>query len=659
VATAAPPDRSETANLPVISPETMGHPPVASRYMGSFLDIQAVQDAIGDGDAKGLPFDLKGVTKLLDGTAVDPARLYGALVVGPYPFQSRDTQFRYKRFRGYAPIKSGRATLPIGLLFKTRYNTAGWSDRGTVALRLKLYYEESGEDRFLGLYDTFVSFKHDGKRILKQPTIMEGPLVHLVTSDDPTSAVISLRTDVPTRPTVRLKSGREFQAPTKARWHEVPLTGLKAGTGYRYTVQVGGITSNEFRLKTAPKRGAAHFRFGYAGDARSGMGGGERSIMAVNHRVLEGLFSVAYRNHVDLMLFGGDLINGYTSSVSDFRNQLHSFKQAAAGFWHERPLYTALGNHEALLRSFKSDNPRRPIAMDRWPYATESSEAVFGMELVQPTNGPVPSDARRPTYKENVYSFQYGSLKAIAFNNNYWICKKAEKFGGAPEGYLLADQLAWLKKEIAQAEADPTVRHIVLFAQEPLFPNSGHVKDGMWYHGNNAKRAHILDAKTGKLRPDGPGILEVRDEFLAMVGGSKKVLAVLGSDEHAYHRMRVTDQVPIGNLKTDDPDGNGIVCEGDGPCSGHPAIKHPFWSIVSGGAGAPYYAEMPTPWNRWWRARGEGQVESAHYYFSAQSHVCLFTVNGDKVTLEVLNRFGERIDFVEDLAAVQDLKTTR
>jgi len=631
----------------------MGHPAVASRYMGSYIDIQAIQDGIGSGDKKGLSLDLTGIKTLLDGTVVEANRLYGKLVVGPYPFQAKDTRFRYKRFRGYAAIKKGRATLPIGLLLKSRYNSDGWKDRGTVAVRMRLYYEQEGEDRFLGLYDTFVSFKKEGKRIVKLPTIIEGPLVHRVTSDDPSRLVISVRTDVPTRPRVRLASGEEYTAATKAQWHEIPITGLKSNHDYRYTVEVGGIRTAEFRIKTAPKKGATSFRFGYAGDSRSGMGGGERSIMAVNHRVLEGLFSVAYRKHVDLMLFGGDMINGYTSSPIDFRNQLHSFKQAAAGFWNERPFYTALGNHEALLRAFKSDNPRRPLALDRWPYATESSEAVFGAELVQPTNGPEPSDPRRPTYKENVYSFQYGSLKAIAFNNNYWICKKSETFGGSPEGYLLADQLAWIKKEIAKAEADPTVKHIVLFAQEPLFPNSGHVQDGMWYHGNNGPRAYIVDKKTGTLVPDGPGILDVRNELLTAIGGSKKVLAVLGSDEHAYHRMLVTDKVPIGDLKTDDPDGNGIVCEKDGPCSGNPAVKHPFWSIVSGGAGAPYYAEVPTPWNRWWRARGEGGVGSANYFFNAQSHVCVFTVDGDKVTLEVLNRFGERVDFVEDMAAIK------
>jgi len=252
-----------------------------------------------------------------------------------------------------------------------------------------------------------------------------------------------------------------------------------------------------------------------------------------------------------------------------------------------------------------------------------------------------------------VYSFQYGSLKAIAFNNNYWVCKKPEVFGGAPEGYLLTDQMAWLQAEVKKAEADPTVKHIVLFAQEPMFPNSGHTKDGLWYNGNNAKRAYALNSKTGKLAPLGPGILEIRDRLLALLGTHSKVLAILGSDEHAYHRMLVSKNVPIGNIKTDDKNGNGIICETEDSCSPQQAIKSPFWSIVSGGSGAPYYAEMPTPWNRWYRARGEGKPGSPNYVFSAQSHLCLFTVNNDQVTLEVLNRFGERIDYVADLTAIK------
>lgn len=131
------------------------------------------------------------------------------------------------------------------------------------------------------------------------------------------------------------------------------------------------------------------------------------------------------------------------------------------------------------------------------------------MELVQFINGFMLLDLCCLIYKENVYSFQYGLLKVIVFNNNYWICKKVEKFGGALEGYFLVDQLVWFKSEIVKVEVDPMVQYIVFFVQELLFFNSGYIKDGMWYYGNNVLCAYIVDVKIGQLVLDGFGILEV------------------------------------------------------------------------------------------------------------------------------------------------------
>lgn len=126
-----------------------------------------------------------------------------------------------------------------------------------------------------------------------------------------------------------------------------------------------------------------------------------------------------------------------------------------------------------------------------------------------------------------------------------------------------------------------------------------------------------------------------------MVGGSLKVLVVLGFDEYVYYWMFVMDQVFIGNFKIDDFDGNGIVCEGDGLCLGYLVIKYLFWFIVFGGVGVFYYVEMFILWNWWWCVWGEGVLESVHYFFSVQFYVCLFMVDGDKVILEVFNCFGE------------------
>ena len=220
--------------------------------------------------------------------------------------------------------------------------------------------------------------------------------------------------------------------------------------------------------------------------------------MGLNLETVKYAMRLAYRQGADLLLMAGDLTNGYTTSREDFRTQLGAWKQAAGDFWHERPVYVGMGNHESLLRQF-DDGSEEGLQMDRWPYAEASSEAVFAQEFINPENGPAPADARRPPYRSNVYAFQYGPVQFIAFNNTYWLTwedgswEGVPRFGGCPEGYIMPDQLEWIKHEVAKAQADPSVQYIVLFAHEPLFPNGGHGKDSMWHQGDNRVRAYALE----------------------------------------------------------------------------------------------------------------------------------------------------------------------
>ena len=98
--------------------------------------------------------------------------------------------------------------------------------------------------------------------------------------------------------------------------------------------------------------------------------------MGVNYVTLERLCSIAYSKGAQFLAVGGDLVNGYTAVPSDFDLQLHAWKQATLGFWNERPVYAAMGNHEALMRVFK-DGSQYGAEVDRWPISTERAEAAF------------------------------------------------------------------------------------------------------------------------------------------------------------------------------------------------------------------------------------------------------------------------------------------
>jgi len=67
--------------------------------------------------------------------------------------------------------------------------------------------------------------------------------------------------------------------------------------------------------------------------------------MGINANVLEKLVNIAttYRNiGVKLFLFGGDLVNGYTSSKDDFSTMLYAFKQIVSPYWCSYPFYSVM-----------------------------------------------------------------------------------------------------------------------------------------------------------------------------------------------------------------------------------------------------------------------------------------------------------------------------
>lgn len=647
---ADPPMPETSIDLPVHVRRLRQIPEVKAFAVRNLIAMTQIWSAIrGSGD--GLALDLSGVTALLDGRTVDPGKIYGRAYLGPYPFEAAETGFAYKRFRRVLEVAGGKATLDVGYFLASPYNSEGWIDRGSLALRLELFLETPGRDLPLGVYNTFVGFlrTEDGYRRL--PWIVEGPFVHRLTSDEPGRAIVGFLTDQPAEATLVLGDGRQFRS-GPGRSHTIEAEPLEPGRRYSYRVRTGDLTTKTYRFRAAPAPGAGPVTFAYCGDMREGVGGGTQNHMGVNSDVMGRLAAVAYLRGAEFFLIGGDLINGYTTSKPDFEGQLYAWKQAISGFWHERAVYPGMGNHEALLRVFRRKVLGRrwlPVRVDRWPYASHSAEAVFAGAFLNPENAPRPADPRKPPYRGSVFSFQYGMVKLIAFNNNYWYSSLPGQFGGSPEGYIFEDQLQWIEQQLRQAEGDSTVRYVVLFGQEPVFPCGGHIDDAMWWEGDNGVRAYTFSE--GKLRPEKQGMLEVRNRLARAVAGSHKVAAVLGGDEHAYYRVRIDREVPVGDPAKDDRDGNGrIAWLEDESASPLADLKHPTWFVTCGGGGAPYYSEEPTPWNRYWQRQADPRKG---YLYSSQENVLIFRAEEEGISLRVYNPYGELIDEVPNLMAIK------
>lgn len=616
------------------------------------LTFEQIRNIVGVADnGEGLLLDLKDES------------LFGTIYSGPYPFESAESDFDSMRFRLKSSLVKGRGViLCSAFMHQDKINANDWPQpHMTVAYRLELYKGiQGGHSKRLGFYDSVVSFAEvpranqrskSSPPIRKTLTVIEGPLMNELTSDDPTEVRITWQTDQPATgrvcimPTGLTSEKRMItsepckrvgRADASVYQFETVVQALKPDTPYQYTVVCeagpnGRAEMGPYRFRTAPKPGQGRVVFAFASDSREGVGGGERATMGHNAKVLQHIAQDAYRRGAQFFIFGGDLVNGYTTATDDFRLQMRGWKQSMAGFWRTRSVFPVMGNHEALLKVING------ISFDKWPYATHSAEAIFAENFWNPQNGPEPSDKRRPTYKENVYSFQYGPVLCIGYNNNYWWTSNDQcaRVGGCPEGYLLDDQLDWIEAELARAQKDPTIRSILLYAQEPVFPCGGHVGDCMWWRGDNRLRAHTYS--NGKILSEPAGMIEVRNRFWRALAQSTKVAAVLSGDEHEYHRLLVDDATPVGVMSVDDLNGNNRL--DDGKISANAEFTHPVWHITAGTAGAPYYAQEETPWTP--------------VFFSSQAGYCLFEAEGDRLSLTFYTHTGQKLDHVPNLMAVK------
>lgn len=434
-------------------------------------------------------------------------------------------------------------------------------------------------------------------------SIISGPSVDRV---GPRSAVVSWETDRPADGHVWI-AGREVRSKSAGTRHEVLLDGLHPATRYGYRVQSDETLSGTYAFRTAPVAGP--FRFAAMVDSREGVGGGLLNYSGAEALALRALVEQAYHGGAQFVLFAGDLVNGYTTDVADFRMQLDAWKRAVAPVRARLPFYTGMGNHESVV-DFWRDAQGHELWVDK--QGSASAEAAFARAFVNPDNGPPDEGPGTPSYSENVYWFDWGDARFFVLNNNYWWSSDPHLHGGNLEGYVLPRQLEWLRQRVAEADRTARIRHLFFAAQEPPFPNGGHTADAMWHRGGDTNRDGVVDTK------DVP-IVEDRNELWAIVASSPKTVAFLTGDEHSYSRLLVRPDTPVGHRRG--LDGKARV------------FRYPVWQVTSGGAGAPWYdVERDLPWS--------GELRT----HSTQPHVALFEVDGGDVRLEVFSQTGQVLD---------------
>jgi 3',5'-cyclic AMP phosphodiesterase CpdA len=321
---------------------------------------------------------------------------------------------------------------------------------------------------------------------------------------------------------------------------------------------------------------------------------------------------------VRFMQFTGDMITGYLSYMNEMELEYANWKKSIEPFAHYFPVNTAIGNHESLNNIYYEPNLKQRIDVDKFPFATESSEYLYAKEFVNPTNGPKSEDGASydpsvstddfPSYSENVFYYTFDNVAMVVLNSDYWYAPSSrflQFVSGNLHGYIMDQQLEWFEKTISKLEKDDNIDHIFLTQHTPFFPNGGHVQDDMWYNGNNDYRPVIAGKRVAK------GIIERRDELLDIaVNQSTKVRAILTGDEHNYCKTEIgpeTNRYPDVYLPP------------------KIELKRTIYQINNGAAGAPYYAQEETPWTPFTSG------------FTTQNALVFFHVNGERIDMEVFN----------------------
>ena len=535
------------------------------------------------------------------------SNFHGKLFYGLVPYgDSKHPMPVY--FRQELPIESGSVEVNIRGTLRGRYDMVDWfaKKKGTIGYRINDWEGNI-------IYDGLVSFKGNGPFEI-DCTVIEGPFVNLL---QPHGATFSFKTNQPVAAKITVGE-RDYGDGVPAMNHEIVVSGLYPDSLYDYSLE---YCENrlDFTFRTAPLPGTRKpFVFAYASDSRTGQGGGERSMYGVNTYVFKKIMALARFHDVRFMQFSGDLISGYLSNVEDTQLQYANWKRVIQPFAHYFPVYVGMGNHEVILRTFIDTVARHLYQVDRFPFSTESSEAIFAENFTLPQNGPESEDNMYydpdtsqvdfPSYSENVYYYTYDNIAVIVLNSDYFYAPTStfvRRTGGCLHGYVMDNQLNWLKETVDMLEKVDDIDHIFMTIHTPCFPNGGHTMDDMWYGGNNGWRPYVAG------KPLHKGIIERRDEILnILVNESEKVRAILTGDEHNYNRLHLHPETKIY------PD-NYFA----------PKIKlrKPIFQINNGAAGAPYYAQEQMPWTPY--------VSN----FTTQHAVVFFNVDGKQIWVEVRN----------------------
>lgn len=280
--------------------------------------------------------------------------LNGNIYYGFYNHQ--EARYAYPLyFHSPAPIRDGKAFIPIVKSLSGKYDFVGWQSTGFMRLGYRII-----NDRGQLLYDGVVNVEGTGPFTVA-PTIVSGPFISQIHSY---GAIITL--DMNESLEVQVTVDETSYKTPESRHHELVINRLEPDTEYEYTVAYGSYQES-YSFRTAPEPGSRSvFTFAYASDGRGNAGAGERNLKGVNAYILKKIAALTAQKQARFFQFTGDLIDGNATDPQTIRLEYANWKRTVEPYARFLPFICGMGNHEGLWHYFTDGKGQRMI-IDQFP----------------------------------------------------------------------------------------------------------------------------------------------------------------------------------------------------------------------------------------------------------------------------------------------------
>lgn len=324
--------------------------------------------------------------------------------------------------------------------------------------------------------------------VLDPPKLLRGPYLQNATTSGMT---FRFRTDVPC--VGRVTWGTSHTDEDSARIdHVVSLTSLGGNTSYTYTIGCanGAILDNNpanvFRTNSLPIAGQKT-RIWSLGDF--GIGTTRQTNV---RKAFENYVKSIGNPDINLWLWLGD--NSYEGTDPEFQKYVFSrdtvaspFAYGNSRFLRQTPIYAVPGNHDYLGGE------------------TRTTHKIPYFDLISPpTKGEAGGVA---SGKKEYYSFNYNNIHFVALDSYGFEAGTGHQRIFDPAG----PQITWLKRDLAAAQTDSTIKWIVAF----------------WHHPPYSRGTHNTDTAAD--------LIEIRQNIIPILE-QYRVDLVMNGHSHVYER---------------------------------------------------------------------------------------------------------------------------